>query len=288
MNSTMIPKKCYLNELIYLLQQLESIMKMKGEYFKTKAYQNAIDALVNVQHKGIHIYSNDDLNQLKQVKGIGETILRKCKEYIQTRTLNTLEREKQNPLYIVSKIYGVGPKKAKELVEKEKIHSIEELHKALETNPKLLNDTQKIGLQYYEDILQRIPRCEIEDYELCFKDILHTLSKSNQTLETFEIVGSYRRHHTDSGDIDVIFTNSKNDSSVLDRMIHECLKQNIITEVLSKGKTKSLLLCKHPKYSIHRRVDFLYSPKHEYPFALLYFTGSALFNTAMRQRALIK
>ena len=35
-----------------------------------------------------------------------------------------------------------------------------------------------------------------------------------------------------------------------------------------------------------RRVDFLFSPPDEYAFAILYFTGSANFNTVMRQRAL--
>jgi hypothetical protein len=34
-----------------------------------------------------------------------------------------------------------------------------------------------------------------------------------------------------------------------------------------------------------RRIDFLYSPPKEYPFALLYFTGSKIFNTLVRQTA---
>lgn len=286
MEHSKLPMKCYMNELIQVLQKLEYFMSIKGEYFRAKAYQNAIDGLVQLQHKDIHIYSIDDLKQLDNVKGIGETIVRKCKEYIQSGKLNAIEKEEKNPLFIFSNIYGIGPKKAKELVEKEKLHSIEDLHIALETNPKILNDTQKIGLRYYEDILQRIPRKEIEEYETCFKEILQTITKSTSDLETFEIVGSYRRNHKDSGDIDVIFTNSNNDTSLLDRFVEECLKQNIIIELLSKGKTKSLVICKLPNYSKYRRVDFLYSPIHQFPFALLYFTGSALFNTGMRQRAL--
>ena len=41
-----------------------------------------------------------------------------------------------------------------------------------------------------------------------------------------------------------------------------------------------------PSSSTHRRIDSLYTPKDEYPFALLYFTGSKIFNTVMRARAL--
>jgi len=35
-------------------------------------------------------------------------------------------------------------------------------------------------------------------------------------------------------------------------------------------------------------VDFLITPEHEYACALLYFTGSDMFNVAFRQRALQK
>lgn len=34
-----------------------------------------------------------------------------------------------------------------------------------------------------------------------------------------------------------------------------------------------------------RRIDFLYTPRSEYPFALLYFTGSKLLNIKMRKIA---
>ena len=35
-----------------------------------------------------------------------------------------------------------------------------------------------------------------------------------------------------------------------------------------------------------RRIDFMFTPKKEFAFAILYFTGSKEFNTVMRQRAL--
>ena len=60
----------------------------------------------------------------------------------------------------------------------------------------LLNDKQKIGLKYYDDILKRIPRSEIEQYER----ELHTIfTDMNIPSSTFEIVGSYRRGLPDSG-----------------------------------------------------------------------------------------
>ena len=36
----------------------------------------------------------------------------------------------------------------------------------------------------------------------------------------------------------------------------------------------------------YRRMDLLYTPPDEYAFSILYFTGSKLFNTIQRHRAL--
>ena len=101
----------------------------------------------------------------------------------------------------------------------------------------------------------------------------------------FEIVGSYRRGADNSGDIDVIITSKNDDPKVFDLFIGALIQNKIIIELLSKGKKKSLTVGKlrgHPA----RRLDFMFSTKEEYPFAVLYFTGSKIFNTLMRARAL--
>ena len=68
-------------------------------------------------------------------------------------------------------------------------------------------------------------------------------------------------------------------------MINTLTDHNIIIQKLTDGKTKVLVIAKIDDKP-YRRVDFLYSPPSEYAFATLYFTGSKLFNTVMRQRAL--
>ena len=44
--------------------------------------------------------------------------MEKLKEYVKTGTLRILERERKNPLNLLTKVYGIGPKKAKEFIEK--------------------------------------------------------------------------------------------------------------------------------------------------------------------------
>ena len=52
--------------------------------------------------------------------------------------------------------------------------------------------------------------------------------------------------------------------------------------------TKCLVIARLPEHDTARRVDFMYTPKEEFPFAILYFTGSKTFNTIMRGNALKK
>ena len=69
-------------------------------------------------------------------------------------------------------------------------------------------------------------------------------------------------------------------------MIDNLIKNKIILHILSSGPSKTLVIARLPNSSIARRLDFLYAPINEFPFAILYFTGSKAFNTIMRQSAL--
>ena len=259
-----------LNEkFIDLMEKLADIMLKQGEPFRARAYQKDQETIMSYLND---ITTPDDL---KGKANIGPTIMEKLNEYYKTGTLSILEREKENPVNILSEVYGIGPKKAKELVD-HGIKSIAELRE----NKQLLNDVQKIGLQYYEDILKRIPRSEIQQYEAIFASDFKKIASSNSR---FEIVGSYRRGAINSGDIDMIITTDN--PSVFVNFINELIKKKIILEVLSRGPTKCLVITKISSSSVARRVDFLYTSIEEFPFAILYFTGSKIFNTVMRQVA---
>lgn len=264
------PHPTRLNEsFIELMEKLSDIMLKQGEPFRARAYQKAQETIMT--------YPTDILSpsDLKNKPGIGSTIMDKLEEYVNTGTLKILEREKNNPANILGEIYGIGPKKAKELVDKG-ITSVQQLRE----NQHLLNDIQKVGLRYYEDILKRIPRSEIIEYEKIFERNFPIKAST----DSFEIVGSYRRGAESSGDIDVIIT-SKSPKTFVD-FIDALIRENIIVEVLSRGPTKCLVVAKIPHSESYRRVDFLYTTPEEFPFAILYFTGSKIFNTVMRHQAL--
>jgi DNA polymerase beta len=264
------------NEIfIDLLDKMSNIMVKKGEIFRAKAYKTAADTIMLYKHNIVNT------KQLKEIKGIGKTISDLLQEYVETGLISIIEKEKHNPINILCDVYGVGPKKAQDLVEKG-ITTVAELRLRQD---ELLNDTQKIGLKYYEDINERIPRSEIDKYNILFNKIFKEIIKKDN-LSKYEIVGSYRRGAETSGDIDVIISGTSN--NVYKIFVNFLLKHKIITEILSSGESKTLVIAKLNNNSIARRIDFLYSPLNEFAFAILYFTGSKIFNTSMRQHALNK
>jgi len=259
-----------LNEkFIDMLEKLSKIMLSRGEIHRARAYQKAQETIMGFPD------TVTDPKQLEGKPGIGSTIMEKMNEFVDTGTLKILEREKENPVNIFAEIYGVGPKKAKELVDKG-IMSISQLREKQGE----LNDIQRVGLKYYEDILTRIPRSEIVEYDKIFSKTFAEVKNSDANLE---IVGSYRRGAESSGDIDVIITSV--DSKVFRAFVDKLIESKIIVEVLSRGPTKCLVITKLPNQTHARRVDFLFTSPEEYPFSVLYFTGSKVFNTVMRHQA---
>ena len=259
-----------------VLGRLSTLMNKKGDNIRSRIYSRAQDTVLGI---------TEDITNVKQLEGkpnIGPTILAKMAEYNETGTLRVFEREKDNPEMWLTDIYGIGPKKAQELV-KQGIKTIEELR---EQQDKLLNDIQRVGLKYYEDILKRIPRNEIEKFDTEFESSFNVAKERTGADDgsKYEIVGSYRRGAKTSGDIDVIIT-SKN-ANVFTEFVDDLKRKNVIIEVLSRGKTKCLVIAKLPDAEHARRVDFMYTSPEEFPFAILYFTGSKAFNTVMRGYAL--
>jgi NAD-dependent DNA ligase/DNA polymerase/3'-5' exonuclease PolX len=261
----------YNETFIEVLERLAKLMSQKGDFIRSRVYTKAQDTL-----RGITT-DITSVDQLKGKAGIGPTILEKLTEYMNTGTLQLFEREKDKPEYVLSEIYGVGPKKAEELVKK----GITTIAQLRERQDELLNPSQKAGLKYYEDILERIPRSEIDEYNVLFQSAFKEVATGDSR---YEIVGSYRRGAATSGDIDVIITSTE--QTMFSKFVESLQKKEVIVETLSFGKTKCLVIARLPNHKTARRVDFMYTSPEEYPFAVLYFTGSKTFNTVMRGHAL--
>jgi len=274
--------------------------------FGARAYAKVISELKNYDGP---ITSYEDIEgKNKRINGIGEKIQKKIKEIIETGVLASAEKAKEvyniDALDALQKIYGVGPVKATELV-KAGYTSIAQLREAIKKNPKILNDKQKIGLKYYEDLLERIPRNEMEEH----RDILDALKPVDMEEYETEIVGSFRREAQTSGDIDVLIripdgTDVKTAKDNLALYVKMLQGFGYIEEILALGEHKCMAVSRIDEELLTelderrymaigrmyngkaRRLDLLMTPDEEYAYAILYFTGSDRFNVAFRQYAL--
>ncbi len=250
--------------------------------FQARAYETAIRAL-----RGLP----GDVAEVKDVegiKGIGAKIQTKIAEILATGSLAAAERTRTSPSFAAYEallgVYGIGPAKAKVLVDSG-ILSIEALRAKVAEEPEFLTAAQKVGLHHYEELQERIPRAEMTQHE---KVILEALDSKFNAM----VVGSYRRGAETSGDIDVLLT-LPDDMKPIQRVqlfkktVRALETSGYITDILAFGSTKCMAVCKMPGGKA-RRLDLLMIPAEEYPWAVLYFTGSDLFNVAFRSYALEK
>jgi DNA polymerase beta len=279
----------YKETIIKIFKFLINREKFNNEPYKVRAYEKV---LVQFEDK-THIYS---INDLEDVEGIGQKIKSKLEEIFATGTFSEFVETDLTVSYKeLLQIYGIGPKKAKELVNSG-IYSIAQLREEYIKNPELLNEAQVLGLQYYEDSIERIPRSEM---------VLHNnyLKLQGKKFDlSICITGSYRRGMPSSGDIDCLVHYDKEmltpvkAINLFNDYIDKLMKNGYIIAILSRGEKKCLCFAKikesnglsGSKASKNkvRRLDLLLTTPSEYPYALLYFTGSKQFNISIRKHAL--
>ena len=185
------------------------------------------------------------------------------------------------------KQYGILESNLKKRLEKETIN----LHK--------LHGSSLVGIKYFHDMSQKIPRAEVQRAETILKHIAKHMNKDLIVM----LCGSYRRGRDKSGDIDCFITHpsikTKEDllssqTNILASFVELLIKVDFIIDQLDMGQQKFMGFCKvkQPHISISnliaRRLDIRFVPYESYGSAILYFTGSKNFNTTMRQHALRK
>jgi DNA polymerase beta len=264
-----------------ILQFLETMRQgdlIRGEKFSAIAYSKAMKAMKALSGD---ITSVDDV---KNLAGVGAKIQAKVQEILETGSLKSAERtKKEHNLDIydaLMKVHGIGPVAARKLVKEHEIKSIADLR----SKQHLLNDVQVMGLKYYEDILERIPRAEMFLHE---KLLTSCLPKNS----TGVIVGSFRRQAESSGDIDMLITfepdvpESQQKKSFLNYV--ESLKScGYVRDILASGPKKCMAVVSLGAEKKARRLDLLITPYEEFAYSILYFTGSDVFNVAFRKHAL--
>ena len=253
------------SKIVSILEVLARFEAQEKQPFKARAYRNAAKKIANIR-----VYS---VNDVRKMPGIGPSITEKISEIINTGTLSDIPIFEYTELLAV---HGIGPDKARQLHEKHGVINIDDLRR----NTHLLSDVQKKGVKYYDDLLHKIPRDEMAKHENFLKNLVTHIDARL----SIDIVGSYRRGYSSSGDVDVLISH-ENDENILPQIIYTLTDANYVVDSFSRGTNKFMGVCRLSTDHIYRRIDILFASRREYPFASLYFTGDFSLNIAMRKIA---
>jgi DNA polymerase beta len=291
-----------MNQFVALAEQ-EKQAKPKPNAFKVRAYLKVVKILKEVN---FDVKSGEDL---RGIPGVGEKTIVKVDEIIKSGALKRLEgfnipKANNTSEYAQQKLLegvtGIGPVKAKKLVAANlTLQTLKDTHSK---NPELLvNDLthhQILGIKYYEDLEHRIPYDEITKTDEYLKNVVDKVNKTCLKNGGYKhmICGSYRRDTPTSGDIDVLFYNTRKDSTTKDSSFFKAVMQTLMNTKFLKDHltdpttvtTKYMGFCKLPRRKWSRRIDMRCISRDSLPTAMLYFTGSGDFNKNMRLFALRK
>ena len=272
------------NKNKHLTDEFEKILEFhtnEGNKFEALAYRKVISILKKYKEE------INDVNNIPKIKGIGPKITEKIKEILITgkclKSQNVSNDSKNKCIKELISVHGIGIKQANEYYA-QGIKSINDLKNIYE---KLPNTIQK-GLKYYDDIQIKIPREEITQlFKIIEQELYQILDKK---ILKAEVVGSYRRGKKLCGDMDVIITRIDEGkiSGILQTLVEKLKEKNIIQDTLVMSDKNDINceifmgICKLNENSLNRRLDIKVYEKSFFPFAILYFTGSAYFNRSLR------
>jgi DNA polymerase/3'-5' exonuclease PolX len=284
-------KKDSKNKIIKIFEEILKFHQTLGKkgniqtQFRISSYEKILKKLKSYS-KPIYQVSN-----INEIEGIGKGTKEKVDEIIKTGKLKMLEDIKKNPeykaIYEMQTIWGVGVEKAQEIVLEKKIYSISDLKKAIQNGKILFNEQQLKGLEYVNELSEKIPRNEITQFT---KWIQHKMNKYGIQVVN---AGSYRLGKKESGDIDLLFVkkNIKNHTSYakgeLFRNIIDELQDSILY-IFSQGNQKLISILQNPISHKIRQMDILLIDEKELPWYLLYFGSDKEFSKKIRKMAIEK
>lgn len=257
------------------LQILATSYANSKDQWRALGYKKAIVSVKNY-HKKLETWE-----ECSSLPFVGERLAKKIWEIVETGHLRRLDHvdPKQGAINLFVGVWGAGPTTAEAWVS-QGLNTLEDLKK----HGKLTRQ-QEIGLKYYDEFLERMPREEAGQIEEVVKNAALEI---NLGLEAFAC-GSYRRGKPTCGDVDVIVSHpdGKSHEGVMTKLLDSLKSSGFLTDDLTFAENgehrKYLGVCKLPgENTKHRRLDIIVVPYNEWACSLLYFTGSDYFNRSMR------
>lgn len=268
-------------EIIANLEKIGDILEIKGENpFRCRAFHNAARIL---EGQSKDIKKLVETGELQEIKGIGAGLNDEISAMVMTGKsphLKDLQRSVPDGVIEMLEVPGLGPKKVKVLFGDLGLNNLGELEYACKENR--LMDMKGFGQKTQENVLKGIELLRKSAgrylYDEAFqeaKEVLGWVVKQSGVLKS-EIAGSLRRHKETIGDIDILATVRGSSTPLMKKFA----QRPEVADVLVSGETKTSV-----RLESGIQVDLRVVHPKEFPFALMYFTGSKEHNTVLRGMA---
>ncbi|HOE63255.1 MAG TPA: DNA polymerase/3'-5' exonuclease PolX [Candidatus Sumerlaeota bacterium] len=268
-------------ELAEVLEDIATLLEIKGENpFKSNAYRNAARTIETLEKPLEDFQVVEDFRGLK---GIGVSIAEKILTLLKEGRLPYYEQLKASipsGLIDMLSIPGFGPKKVRAVYENLGVSTVGELEYACHENK--LVELAGFGAKTQENILKGIEYLKKSQGRFYFHEALdpaRELCAAMQKvggLKKIEIAGSLRRFNDTVKDIDIL-ASAENPHAVMDAFVSHLLVESVI----NRGDTKCSV-----RLINGINADLRVVSEPQFPYALMYFTGSKAHNVALRGRAL--
>jgi DNA polymerase (family 10) len=246
--------------------------------YKPRAYEKAARAVGGYPED----LAGKDLADILKVPSVGRSIGEKIQEFLMTGSLAELEALREKiPAGVreLTRIPGLGPKKAMVLYQELGVGSVEELEAAIADDrvaalPRFGGKTQENIARGLTQLRSAGDRVKI-DTALGVADTFIAHLSALREAKRVASAGSLRRMKETIGDVDLLVAGT-DAAPVMDAFV----AHPSVARVLAHGETKSSVVT-----DVGLQVDLRVIPPEAWGAAMIYFTGSKPHNIRIREMA---
>ncbi|MCJ1305474.1 hypothetical protein MMC08_008288 [Hypocenomyce scalaris] len=208
------------DDFIELLKKIRLARILTADEIGVRAYSTSIASLAAYPHQ------LSSTREILMLPGCDQKISLLFHEYHTTGRIQAVDDIEADPtlqvLRVFYEIWGVGATTARQFFYD---HGWRDLDDIVEQGWQTLSRVQQIGVKYYDEFQQKIPRAEVESIAATI--ITHAKRVRDDGIECI-LVGGYRRGKRESGDVDLILSH-RDESATLN------LVNDVVTSLETDG-----------------------------------------------------
>jgi DNA polymerase (family X) len=263
-------------------EELASLYELDGAVvYRVVAYRNAAKA---IREAGVSVEELAHQGRVEELAGVGRTIAEKIDALVETGSIPSADKLKARipaGLVEITRIPGLGPKRARLLYDELGVASLDELRQAAEQGR--LKDVPGFGKKAEENVLAALaagadgrPKARLLlSKALTVGDELVGALREHPSVIRVELAGSARRMTDTVKDLDIVAASSNPGA-----LVEAFCGLEAVDEVQASGEAGAKVLT-HSGLPVDLRIV----PEEAFGNLLQHFTGSGKHNEALRTEA---